>query len=309
MTVLALCCLLLGGCQQPDDAVTRLLRQLPADQALYSYLDLARIRNSDSLQPLLEGAGLPMAVENLEGNPGFDYRTDVEAAAFSFGSKGTQIALEGKFDERQLRETLVATGADCPGSLRQDICTIEGDGSHPSMWFLLRADDLLRIAVEGGYAAAETLTTGSDNQRLAVKVRERLEQGAVFWGTFAPLRAQQALARPPLGLSHLKFFARALEKADRGDFYAEELPDGKLKVTLQATCANASLAASVSNMLTGLNRLAAAALEAGRGDDPPPGVRVLRGARIANTESTVLAVWIVDEPALRAWSGVAPTQF
>jgi hypothetical protein len=168
---------------------------------------------------------------------------------------------------------------------------------------LLRADDLLRVAVgkdipEAGGALA------ADFQALVVQARERLEQGAVVWATFEPSRADQALAHPPAGLANLRFFARALQKADRGYFYADQLADGKLQVTLKASCADDSQAASVSNLLTGLNRLAVAALESGKGDDPPPGVQVLREARIVNTQTTVVAIWVVDVGTLRAWGGV-----
>jgi hypothetical protein len=104
-------------------------------------------------------------------------------------------------------------------------------------------------------------------------------------------------------MANLHFLARALQKADRGYFYADELPDGKLQVTLKASCADQSLATSVSNLLMGLNRLAAAALESGR-DKDPPGLSVLRSARIANAQSTVVAIWVLDESALRSWGGV-----
>ncbi len=295
-----------AGCsRRVEDPATRLLRQLPAEQALYVYLDLGRIRQSPSLEPLLtKGNVLPSQVRDIARTAGVDYRADVDAVALSLGTKGTNLAVHGRFDEAALRKALNDAGATCPPSLRQAPCRLQPKGSADAVSLLLRADDLLRIAIGKEIAdASEMLET--DFQMLVVQARERLEKGAVFWATFEPGRADQALAHPPAGLENLRFFARALQKADRGYFYADQLPDGRLQVTLKASCADDRQAASVSNLLTGLNRLAVAALESGKGDDPPPGARVLREARIVNAETTVIAIWVVDEPTLRAWGGVS----
>jgi hypothetical protein len=297
--------LALDGCNRPaDDPATRLLRQLPAEQALYVYLDLGRIRQSPSLEPLLRNGNVfPNQVRDWAQTAGLDYRADVDAVALSLGTKGTNLAVRGRFDEAALRQALEGAGAVCPESLRRAPCRIDPGGAAPALSLLLRADDLLRIAIGKDIAdASEMLET--DFQVLVVQARERLDHGAVFWATFEPGRAEQALDHPPTGLENLRFFARALHKADRGYFYADELPDRGLQVTLKASCADHSQAASVSNLLTGLNRLAVAALESGKGDDPPPGARVLREARIVNTQTTVIAIWVVDASTLQAWGGV-----
>jgi hypothetical protein len=294
----------LGGCSRPaDDPATRLLRQLPAGQALYVYLDLGRIRESPSLEPLLRNGNVfPDQVRGLAQTAGLDYRADIDAVALSLGTKGTNLAVRGRFDEAAVRQALEGAGAACPESLRQSPCRIDR-GSGPALSLLLRADDLLRIAIGKDIADASEMLE-SDFQMLVVQARERLDHGAVVWATFEPGRAEQALVHPPAGLENLRFFARALQKADRGYFYADELPGQGLQVTLKASCADNSQAASVSNLLTGLNRLAVAALESGKGDDPPPGARVLREARIVSTQTMVIAIWVVDESTLRAWGGV-----
>jgi len=296
--------LALAGCTRPaDDPATRLLRQLPPEQALYVYLDLGRIRESPSLQPILRNGNVfPGELSDLARTAGLDYRADLDAVALSLGTKGTHLAIRGRFDEQAVKQALESAGADCLESLRQSPCTLEPGGSRPALSLLLRADDLLRVAIAKDIADAGEMLA-ADFQMLVVQARERLDHGAVFWATFEPGRAEQALAHPPAGLANLRFFARALQKADRGYFYADELPDGKLQVTLKASCADHSQAASVSNLLTGLNRLAVAALESGQGDDPP-GAQVLREARIVNTQTTVVAIWVLDESTLRAWGGV-----
>jgi hypothetical protein len=281
-----------------------LLRQLPSEQALYVYLDLGRIRESPSLQPILLGAnGLPAEVSGLAHTAGFDYRADVDAVAVSLGPKGTHLAARGRFDEAAVTQALESAGADCAQPLRLAPCKLAPGGGGAAVSVLLRADDLLRVAIGKDIGDASELLS-ADFQALVVQARERLEHGAVFWATFEPGRAEQALLHPPAGLANLRFFARALSKADRGYFFADELPDGKLQVTLKASCADDSQAASVSNLLTGLNRLAVAALESGNGEDPPPAAQVLREARIVNTQTTVVAIWVVDESTLRAWGGV-----
>jgi hypothetical protein len=295
----------LGGCVRPaDDHVTRLLRQLPPEQALYAYFDVKRIRESPSLEPILRNGNMfPGEAGELAKAAGLDYRADVDAIALSLGAKGTHLAVRGRFDEAALRQSLNQAGGDCLESLRRTPCRVQPGGSGLAVSLKLRAHDLLRVAAGKDIAeAGEELA--SDFQLLVVQARERLEQGTMFWATFEPSRADQALAHPPAGLANLRFFARALQKANRGYFYADQLPDGKLQVTLKASCADDSQAASVSNLLTGLNRLAVAALESGKGDDPPPGVQVLREARIVNTQTTVVAIWVVDEGTLRAWGGV-----
>lgn len=294
-----------GGCSRPlaDDPTTRLLRQLPTEQALYFYLDLGRVRESLSLKPILSTTVFPAEIQDAAQTAGLDYQTDVDAAALSLGTRGTHLAVRGRFDEAELRQALENAGAVCTESLRLRPCRLEAAGSRPAVSVLLRADDLLRVAIGKDIAEASELLP-SDFQMLVVQARERIEQGAVFWATFEPGRTEQALLHPAAGLTNLRFFARALQKADRGYFYADELPDGRLQVTLKASCADDRLAASVSNLLTGLNRLAVTALESGKAEDPPPGARVLREARIINTQSVVTAIWVVDEPTLRSWSGV-----
>jgi hypothetical protein len=297
--------LTVSGCRsQADDPATRLLRQLPSGQALYVYLDLGRIRESPSLAPILRnGIGFSSEAGEWAQTAGLDYRADLEAVALSLGTKGTHLAVRGRFDEAAIRRALASAGAACAESLRHGPCKLEPGGSRPALSLLLRADDLLRVSIGKGIADPSEMLE-PDFQRLLVQARERLENGAVIWATFEPTQTEQALVHPPAGLGNLRFFARALQKADRGYFYADELPGGKLQVTLKASCADHSQAASVSNLLTGLNRLAVAALESGKGDDPPPGAQVLREARIVNTQTTVVAIWVVDQSTLRAWGGV-----
>jgi hypothetical protein len=296
--------LALGGCGRlPDDPATRLLRQLPAEQALYFYVDVAGLRNAPSLAPvLLENAVLPAEIQELAGVTGVDYLADADAVAVSLGTKGTHLAVRGRFDEARLKEAMESTGAVCSQPLRSSPCTIEPRGSRPSLSVLLRAEDLLRASV--GNSIGEAGADGAAFQKLLVQARERLEGGALLWATFEPHRTELALGRSAGSLAKLGLFARALQKADRGYLYAEELPGGELQIQLQADCADEGQAASVSNLLTGLNRLATTALEAGNRDEPPPGVSALRGARIASTASKVVAVWVLDERTLRAWGGI-----
>ncbi len=286
------------------DPATRLLRQLPSGQAIYLYADVDRIRNSAPLEPLLRsGVAFPDRIRDLETAAAVDYLGDVDAAAMSVGSKGTHLAVEGRFDEAAMRQALEAAGAICPESLRQSPCTIPARGSRPELSLSLRAGDLLRVSM-GGELDDALAPAGVGLRRLVAQARERLDGGALLWATFEPARAEQALLNPPQGFGNLRFFARALQKADRGFFYVDELPSGELQVTLKANCTDRNQADSVSKVLSGLNRLAAAALEAGKGESPPPEVGVLRRARIVNTQTNVVAIWIVDEPTLRAWGGV-----
>lgn len=305
--LLALAALLLAAfsCGRPaTDPATRLLRQLPSGQAIYLYADVVRIRGSASLEPLLRsGVAFPDRIRDLENAAAVDYLGDVDSAAMSVGSKGTHLSVEGRFDEAAMRQALEAAGAVCPDSLRQSPCTVPARGSRPELSVSLRAADLLRVSM-GAELDAAARPADAGLQRLVTQARERLDSGALLWATFEPTRAEQALMNPPEGFGNLRFFARALQKADRGYFYVDELPNGELQVTLKANCADRDQADSVSKVLTGLNRLAAAALEAGKGEAPPPEVGVLRRARIVNTQTNVVAIWVVDEPTLRAWGGV-----
>ena len=108
--------LALDGCNRPpDDPATRLLRQLPAEQALYVYLDLGRIRQSPSLEPLLRNGNVfPTQIRAWAQTAGLDYRADVDAVALSLGTKGTNLAVRGRFDEAALRQALEGAGAVCP---------------------------------------------------------------------------------------------------------------------------------------------------------------------------------------------------
>jgi hypothetical protein len=284
----------------PEDPATRLIRQLPPGQAIYLYLDIARLRDSPSLEPVLQSAVWTDGVRDIANAAGLDL-ADFAAAAVSLGPKGAQLAVEGRFDEAAMRQALESAGADCPESMRSSPCRLAASGPRPELSLSVRAQDLLRVSFGSDLEAAPVLReTGL--QKLAVQVRERLKHGALLWATFEPGRAEQALSSE--ALTNLRFLARALQRADRGYFYVDELPEGELRVTLKARCADSREADSVSKVLTGLNRLAAAALEAGKGEEPPPEARVLRRASIVNTQTDVTAIWVVDEPTLRAWKGV-----
>jgi hypothetical protein len=293
------------SCGRPAaDPASRLLRQLPAGQAVYLYMDVVRIRSSPSLEPLVrKGIVFPDGITEFANAADLDPLADIDRAAISLGAKGTHLAVEGRFDEAAVRQAIESDGAVCSQSLRSAPCTIPARGSHPELSLSLRAEDLLRVSI-GTHLGAAAQLTETGLQRLVVEARDRLEQGAMLWATFEPSLAEQELVDPPAGFGNLRFFARALQKADRGYFYVDELPDGELRITLKANCADSNQADSVSKVLTGLNRLAAAALEAGKGEEPPPEVRVLRAARIVNTETSVVAIWVVDEPTLKAWGGV-----
>jgi hypothetical protein len=300
--MLLLCAL---SCGRPAaDPASRLLRQLPAGQAVYLYMDLGRIRSSPPLEPFVnKGLVFPDGVAEFAKAADLDPLADIDRAAISMGARGTHLAVEGRFDEGAIRQAIENDGAVCSQSLRSAPCTIPARGSRAELTLSLRAEDLLRVSI-GTHMGEAVQFTETALQRLVVEARDRLDQGAMLWATFEPGRAEQELQDPPAGWENLRFFARALQKADRGYFYVDELPDGQMQITLKASCADSSQADSVSKVLTGLNRLAVAALEAGKSEDPPPEVRVLRAARIVNTETTVIAIWVVDEPTLKAWGGV-----
>lgn len=288
----------------PEDAATRLMRQLPPGQPIYVYLDVARLRGSASLEPVVRtGTMFPAGIRDLANAAGLDYLADVDAAAIAMGPKGAHLAVEGRFDEAAVRQALESAGAACEQSLRTSPCTLAARDSRPELSLSLRAGDLLRVSFGTGLSGSPRLIETS-LQRIVVQVRERLDQGALLWATFEPGRAEQVLTNPPPGLSNLRFLARALQKADRGYLYLDELPEGELRVTLKASCADSSEADSVSKVLTGLNRLAATALEAGKGEAPPPEAGVLRRASIVNTQTTVVAIWVLDQLTLQGWRGV-----
>ena len=85
----------------------RLFGYLPADQALHLYLDLGNARSSEAIRGLFSTGAVeaPEYSEFVEGT-GFNYLTDLDAAALSMSEDRIYLLAQGRFDEGRIRQRL-----------------------------------------------------------------------------------------------------------------------------------------------------------------------------------------------------------
>jgi hypothetical protein len=128
---------------RPYDA-RKLMECLPPDRATHVYLDVAALRKSGVLDLL---AGSKAAEEpdyrKFIDQTGFDYRTDLDAAALAFIHGNVYMALRGRFHKDRLSKYAQTEGGDCRGQL----CSMPGSRPDRKISFYSVRSGVLALAV------------------------------------------------------------------------------------------------------------------------------------------------------------------
>src|SRR5437879_6150628 len=88
-----------------------LVQTLPPDKAVHAYVDFALLRQGGYLD-LLAGAKASEEADykKFVMDTGFDYRTDLDAAALAFRNGSVYMALRGRFDWDRLQKYAASQG-------------------------------------------------------------------------------------------------------------------------------------------------------------------------------------------------------
>jgi hypothetical protein len=281
----------------------RLFGHLPADQALHLYLDARNARSSAAIRALF-GAERREAQEYrqfIEGT-GFNYLTDLDAAALSMSEDRIYVVAQGRFDEARIRSYLNQQGAGCDGPLRSRPCAIAASQPGRILSFQLLDDDLLAMANAAEPDAVGRLAArpSPDARAFAALAQSFVESGGLLWVTVDPPSLERAMQEPPAGALNLMLFAKALEFAERGYFGIETGENASLVLILSGACSSEEKAEKLREMLGSLNRLVGGAIEMGaQGGPPSPWIGVIKSGTFVRDGSGVEARWTLPGELLK----------
>ncbi len=122
----------------------QLIECLPPDRATHVYIDVAALRRSGVLD-MIAGAKAAEAPDyrKFVEQTGFDYRTDLDAAALAFIHGNTYMALRGRFHRDRLSGYARAEGGVCHGEL----CSMQGSQPDRKISFYPLRSGVLALAV------------------------------------------------------------------------------------------------------------------------------------------------------------------
>lgn len=214
----------------------QLIESLPPDRATHVYIDVAALRSSGVLNMI---AGAKAAEEpdyrKFVEQTGFDYRTDLDAAAIAFIHGNTYMALRGRFKNDRLKKYAQADGGVCRGQ----ICSMQGSEPARKISFYPLRSGVLALAVtpeETGVSLIgpaqwkKTAVVPADPVWISVPAFELADVKDLPAGTHAFLR--------PLSLAQEVAFSIGTNKSDT------------LEIRLDALCETAAIAEQITNRLT-----------------------------------------------------------
>ena len=280
------------------DPLTRLFQALPADQGLYLYADVKGLRSAPVLRALLDSPESPLgAYRSLTG---FLEASETEGLALSMSGRHVRLVAYGTISQSRLRTYIEQRGGNCEETQPRETCRFSAGTPTREITLKMLDEDLLSVSYladpedAGGHSAE-----GAGD--LAPLVRAQILDGALLWCALRPQQIDEIAAALPPGAVNLAFFARALENAERAYLWIEqEDVAGSFSLLLAAETASPDDAAELSGLLLSLNRFAAAAADAGRGDSPSEWGQVLRSGEFAQVEETVQAIWSLDSVLRRS---------
>jgi hypothetical protein len=122
----------------------KLIESLPPDRATHVYIDVDALRKSGVLD-MIAGAKATEEPDyrKFVEQTGFDYRTDLDAAAIAFIHGNTYMALRGRFKSDRLSSYARAEGGVCRGK----ICSMQGSQPNRKISFYPMRSSVLALAV------------------------------------------------------------------------------------------------------------------------------------------------------------------
>lgn len=263
-------------------------RRLPGENILLLHLDVAALRRTTSLAPLLQSQVPPDPdYAAFIRQTGFDYQRDLDQAVVCYLPDRVYILVRGRFDLARLRAYAQAQGGVCPVDRP---CQMPASQAGRRISFLPLSSDVLALATAPEPDAVLALQNEPTVNATPLAQAAQAGNGgpALLWLTAAPSTLSQAL---PGGAG---LMAGALSKAQRAYLFVNPQPAG-IQITLHAVCASESQAAETRRLLQGIHDLIGGLARKG----PAEWARVLNSAVVDQQGSVARVTWLLDPDTLR----------
>jgi len=288
----ALACFLgFAACRVGDqDKAELLFSQLPGDQAMQFYLDVERLRSSPGFAEIITAEpGDTSMFRQINNDLGVNVWRDVDSLAASLGTGALTLAVSGNFRQGRIQQHLSDKGAKCATVLGSSECVQESAGAGYIVWLGPAQENLLAASSGPSVEAIRELRRNRDPNYVSLVSQMRASMGNsdFLWIGIDPRRLEVAMRSPPEDWINLSLFANALRHAQRVVATAGPGADGRIEFHLRALCSSAEEAESQAALLKGLFSFAAAALDAGGGEERAENSwsSFLRSAEVSAVES------------------------
>jgi hypothetical protein len=263
-----------------------LVECLPPDRSTHVYLDVDALRRSGILD-LLAGskASEEPAYRAFVDQTGFDYRTDLDAAALAFLNGNEYMVLRGRFDWKQLSKYAKNNGGKCLNTT----CEMPASTPDRHISFYPLTSDVLALAV-------------SKEERGVVMI------GPNQWSTRPQLPPEPVwISAPAFAFSDVKglpdgthSFLSPLAQAQHITFAIG--PEGnRLQIRLAVACTDRGTAAALASQLTNATDLLRKMLERQHVTPNPMDLSgVLTAGSFQQQDQQVTGTWPVERGFLAA---------
>jgi hypothetical protein len=260
-------------------------RRLPGENVLLVHLDVAALRRSGSLTPLLRSQ-VPADPDYsaFVRDTGFAYQRDLDQAVLCLLPDRVYILARGRFDLSRLRAYAQSQGGACTAH-----CQMPASRPGRRISFLPLSSDLLALATAPEPEAVLALQNEPTVNALPLALAARSLNGgpALLWLTAAPSTLGQVLPIAP-----------ALSKAQRAYLFANSAASSGLQVVLHAQCASDAQAAETRRLLQGIHDLLGGLARRG----PAEWSRVLNAALVEQQGNVARVSWVLTDEVLRSLS-------
>jgi hypothetical protein len=267
-----------------------LISRLPVEDASVLYVDFDALRRGG----ILQFANRSKVTEEPDyqafvSSTGFDYKTDLDAAAAAFRPDGDFFTVRGRFDWKKLQAYAQSQGGSC----YNDLCRLTGSTPNRQISFLRLEAGVMALAVSPDATAAT---------RIAAKAGPRPAQDLPrqpLWLS-VPSAALRKLDGLPGGT---RVLAKAME--DSESILLSAGPQGtQFEARIEVTCRNDQDAAALGAQLERITALLREAIaHEKRQPDPNDLSGVLTGGVFEHTGRRVSGRWPIASGFLETLAG------
>ena len=290
-------------CQAPaPDAIEKTLRQLPPDQAVVIYVDVAKAgpRLIERVWEIAAGSSDPEThTSRFFNQAGLPPLADVDTVAFAADENRRTLLLlfpHGRFTEKSLRRRLTAAKINCADPLDKAPCIVPRSDPDRRLTVTMPDPGTLMLSEstdpDGGESSRPIPAAEVDR---IPQARLALAGDGITWARIIPSRLPQAAGVEAGTGNSLDLITRALAPA-RVAYLSltatarTATETGKIQLHLGAEFATPAAAREQNGILKGLSSFGAAMIGSG-GKSAQPWSRVLRGGRLRSEGAEVRGVW------------------
>ncbi len=273
-----------------EAAPASLITRLPVEDATVLYVDFDALRRGGILQ-LANRAKVTEEpdYQAFVSSTGFDYKSDLDAAAAAFRPDGDFFTVRGRFDWKKLQAYAQSQGGSC----YNDLCRLPGSTPNRQISFLRLEAGVMALAVSPDAMAASRLSGKATPQPAQNLPRQPL------WLS-VPSAALRRLEGLPGGT---RLLAKAME--DSENILLSAGPQGtQYEARVEVTCRNDQDAAALGAQLERITSLLRDAIaREKRQPDPNDLSGVLTGGVFEHTGRRVMGRWPIASGFLETLAG------